>query len=280
MPRVLGWAAVLAVVAAIVAYFWTQRQGQPVVPVTPPAIEAPLPLEEPAVPQVQFPLPPVAREEPLPKLEQSDEVLRSALSGLNAGPTLVEQVVFEDFVRRVVATIDNLPREKVHLRLLPVKTAPGRLETTTDLEGIRLKPENSFRYALYMRAVEAVDPKRMVDLYVRYYPLFQQAYRDLGYPKGYFNDRLIEVIDHLLATPQVLEPVRLVQPKVMYQFADAAMEGRSAGQKLLMRIGNANAATVKEKLRTVRRELVARSPEAYAQRGVPTPPRPEVEAAH
>ena len=178
--------------------------------------------------------------------------------------------------------IDDAQRGKIVLildeddrlvQLVPVKTASGRLETATDIDGIRLEPSNSFRYALYMRALEAIDPKRLVDLYVRYYPLFQQAYQDLGYPKGYFNDRLIEVIDHLLATPQILEPVRLVQPKVMYQFADAAMEGRSAGQKLLMRIGNANAATIKEKLRTVRRELVARSPEAHAQRGVPTPPR-------
>ena len=280
MPRVMGWAAVLAVVAAIAAYFWMQRQGQPVVPVTPPAVETLPPVQEPAAPRVQFPFPPVTRVEPLPRLEQSDEALRSAISGLNAGPTLVEQVVFEDFVRRVVATIDNLPREKVHLRLLPVKTASGRMETAMDPEGIRLKPENSFRYALYMRAVESLDPKRMVDLYVRYYPLFQQAYQNLGYPKGYFNDRLIEVIDHLLATPQVLEPVRLVQPKVMYQFADPALESRSAGHKLLMRVGNANAAKIKEKLRAVRREVVARSQEAYATRGLPTPPRPDVGATH
>ena len=38
-------------------------------------------------------------------------------------------------------------------------------------------------------------------MYKQYYPLFQQAYVDLGYPEGYFNDRLVEVIDHLLATP-------------------------------------------------------------------------------
>jgi len=273
MPRALGLAAILAVVAAIAAYLWMQQRVQPVVPVVPPALETPPSAQEPPVPQVQYPIPPSGREQPLPKLEESDQALRSALSQLDAGPTLAERVVFEDFVRRVVATIDNLPREKVHLRLLPLKTAPGRLETAPDLDGIRLKPENSFRYAAYMRAIEALDPKRVVDLYVRYYPLFQQAYRDLGYPNGYFNDRLIEVIDHLLATPSVQEPVELVQPKVMYQFADPEMEGRSAGQKILMRIGNANAATIKEKLRAVRKELMARSPAAQAERTPPTPPR-------
>ena len=141
-----------------------------------------------------------------------------------------------------------------------MKTAPGKFQTAVDADGIRLKPENSMRYSAYMRALEAIDPARVVALYVQYYPLFQQAYQELGYPKGYFNDRLIAVIDHLLAAPPVQEPVRLVQPEVMYRFADPEMEARSSGQKLLMRMGNANAAIVKEKLRAIRRELVAAPP--------------------
>ena len=51
--------------------------------------------------------------------------------------------------------------------------------------------------------MESVDTGRLAALYVRFYPLFQQAYRDLGYPNGYFNDRLVEVIDHLLVTPEI-----------------------------------------------------------------------------
>lgn len=30
-----------------------------------------------------------------------------------------------------------------------------------------------------------------MQFYVRLYPLFQKAYVELGYPNGYFNDRLI-----------------------------------------------------------------------------------------
>jgi hypothetical protein len=43
----------------------------------------------------------------------------------------------------------------------------------------------------------------------------------------------------------------------MYRYADPELEARSAGQKVLMRIGNANAAVVKDKLRAIRRELVS-----------------------
>jgi len=95
----------------------------------------------------------------------------------------------------------------------------------------------------------------MVAVYRRFYPLFQQAYVELGYPKGYFNDRLVEVVDHLLAAPEIDGSIALVQPRVLYQFADPELEARSAGHKILLRMGPENAAQVKAKLRAIRSEL-------------------------
>jgi hypothetical protein len=65
-------------------------------------------------------------------------------------------------------------------------------------------------------------------------------------------------IDDLLATPDVKGPVQLVQPKVFYEFADPGLEGRSAGQKLLIRMGSANAEIIKAKLRDLRAAVVKR----------------------
>jgi hypothetical protein len=103
-----------------------------------------------------------------------------------------------------------------------------------------------------MEVLENVDPKALVAWYVAHYPLFQQAYRDLGYPKGYFNDRLIVAIDDMLAAPVPDGPVTLVQPKVFYRYADPGLEARSAGQKLLMRLGAEDAVKMKAKLRQIR----------------------------
>ena len=257
MPRVVGWLAVFILVAAAAAYFWLQRAQQPPPP-APAVVEAPP--AAPAEPRIRFPVPGADAAQALPKLDESDSLMREALKGLADAPTLAEQLLFADFVRRLVATIDNIPTARINLRLLPVKTAQGKLMTASDAQGIRLEPQNSARYAPYIKAVEALDSKRLVALYVRYYPLFQQAYEELGYPKGYFNDRLMAVIDHLLAAPAAPETVRLVQPEAMYRFADPALEALSAGQKVLVRIGNAHAATVKDKLRSIRRELVALAP--------------------
>jgi hypothetical protein len=51
-----------------------------------------------------------------------------------------------------------------------------------------------------------------------------------------------------------------VQPKVLYEFADAELEARSAGQKLLMRMGAANAERVKTRLRQFRAEITVAPP--------------------
>ena len=83
----------------------------------------------------------------------------------------------------------------------------------------------------------------------------QEAYTGLGYPDGYFNDRLIAVIDHLLSTPAPDEPVRLIRPRVYYQYANPQLEALSGGQKLLLRMGSANAAKLRKLLQEIRAEL-------------------------
>ncbi len=165
-------------------------------------------------------------------------------------------VVPQNIVRHVVVTVDNLSRKKVAVDLRPLKPTPGSTMVATQGEITTLAPENYERYAPLMRVVAATDPKALAVVYEHLYPLFQQSYEDLGYPGKYFNDRLVEVIDTLLQTPEVAGPVQLVQPKVFYEFADPDLEARPAGQKLLIRMGTANERTLKAKLREFRAEIV------------------------
>jgi hypothetical protein len=147
-------------------------------------------------------------------------------------------------------------------RLVPVKTVAGPFLADGAEENRTIGERNAARYLPYVRLAESVDLAKLVAVYVRYYPLFQQAYTELGYPTGYFNDRLVQVIDHLLAAPDIEGPVKLVQRKVLYEFADPEFEARSAGQKMLIRIGAANAARLKAKLREIRREVTGQLPKS------------------
>jgi hypothetical protein len=249
---------IVALVGALAAglYFW--RQSHP--PLLPPPPQAGAPSTAPPAakgPRFGIAVPPEAAQKPLPRLSESDPTILEALAALFEPQAVATFFIPESLVRHIVATIDNLPRETFAARLNPVRPAGGLMRTTGKDASLAIAPENAARYAPFLRLVQGVDPGKLVAQYVRLYPLFQQAYVDLGYPDGYFNDRLIEVIDHLLATPEVQGPIRLTVPHVLPEFADPALESRSAGQKVLIRMGSDNAATIKAKLAAVRRELVA-----------------------
>lgn len=228
----------------------------------PPVAQAP-PVPQPgaaAAPGIRFPLPQADGAAPLPALEQSDSALRDVLSTLFGRSVFEALFAQRDIVRRIVATVDNLAREKAAQRLMPVRPAAGPFLVSGEGEARVIAPDNAARYAPFIAAAQAVDTGALVAAYVRHYPLFQQAYRELGYPQDYFNDRLVQVIDHLLAAPQVDGPVKLVQRKVLMEFADPELEARSAGQKILIRMGTANAERLKAKLGDIRRALAAQAP--------------------
>ena len=126
-----------------------------------------------------------------------------------------------------------------------------------------LSPENYARYAPLIRVIEKTDVKALALVYQRLYPLFQQSYEDLGYPGKYFNDRLVEVIDHLLQTPELARPrCSSRSRRCSTSTRIAELENRSAGQKLLMRMGPANERAIKAKLRELRAPRSSRSADA------------------
>ncbi len=117
-----------------------------------------------------------------------------------------------------------------------------------------MSPENFARYDGYVALIKGVDARTLLMTYQRYSPLFQEAWEENG-GEGSFDDRLVDLIDHLLETPDVPGPVYLTKPEAVYLFEEPALEAMSAGQKILIRMGSANAAIVKEKLVELRLEL-------------------------
>ena len=118
-----------------------------------------------------------------------------------------------------------------------------------------LSPDNYGRYNRIVNAITGIDEDSIVEVYQRFYPLFQEAYVSLGYPNGYFNDRLVEVIDHLVAAPTPAPPIVLKRENVLYTFADPDLEALSAGEKLMIRIGPENAGRVKARLESLRQHI-------------------------
>jgi hypothetical protein len=253
--------ALLAVGLAVAAYFYF-RPGQtpslPIAPVSPPPVASPSPAPAPS-PTVQFPIEQAVQSTKPPAaltLQDSDAAAQASLIELFGSKAVAQLFRVDNVVRRIVATVDALPREKASQRLMPLKPVGGQFIVAAGADGNPvIAPENAVRYDVLVQLFARVDTKTLVGSYANHYSLFQQAYRELGYPQGYFNDRLIAAIDSMLATPDIPGPIALAQPKVFYEFARPELEALPAAQKIMLRIGPENARTVKAKLREVRQAL-------------------------
>jgi hypothetical protein len=253
-------AAVVVVIIGIGAYYHYYVQAP--VPAKVQETKPPLPPPPPAdTGGIQHPVPGSGADAvALPALNQSDQAVHDSLAGVVGTKSLDQLLVPENIVRHIVVTVDNLPRKKVAVDLRPVKPTPGAVSVAAQGDMTTLSAASYDRYASFVHLVESTDPKTLATVYFHLYPLFQQAYEDLGYPGRFFNDRLVEVIDHLLAAPEPQGPIELVQPKVFYQFADPKLEDLSAGQKLMIRMGPANERALKTRLKDLRAELVQSGP--------------------
>ncbi|MFI4869705.1 MAG: DUF3014 domain-containing protein [Steroidobacterales bacterium] len=267
MQKPIWWGAgaVIVISAAVLFFSWRAHRQ------TPPPAAATTVAPEPAVPAIRNPLPEVpSTAAPLPALDESDTAIHDALADLMGKPTVDRIFKPELLVRHIVVSIDNLSRRHMAVELRPTKPLAGAFIATGNDQQGTIDTANYQRYVPYVQAVQALDMKRLAPIYLRFYPLFQQAYQSLGYPNGYFNDRLVVTIDNLLATPDITTDISLVRPNVMYQFADPKLEELSAGQKLLLRMGPANAAIIKAKLRELRAQIAERARDTDRSRDATT----------
>jgi hypothetical protein len=276
------WLPGIVIVAILAAAFgwwrWSlQREAAPeAAPVATTSEPQPAPADAPPVPAPaplatgpQNPIPELAEpDKTLPALNDADADSRvtDALNELVGRKAVASFLQTDGFVRRVVATVDNLPREHATSRVWPVLPTPRRFEVQGSGEVKTISPDNGSRYTPFVLFVESIDTARAAALYARLYPLFQQAYEELGYPGRYFNDRLVAVIDHLLKTPEPTGPVQvklteakgqapMENPWLRYEFADPELDALSAGQKLLIRMGPVNERRLKAKLAGLRQQI-------------------------
>jgi hypothetical protein len=251
----LYWAipAVVAVGIGVALYYGRAHRQAEQAKQT-PAVTQPQTLPPSTEPPIKNPVEETPPAKPLPELADSDPTTQEALGGV-FGRALDPFLVPKNIIRHTVVTIDNLPRKKTAVQMWPVKPIGGELTTSGNGDEVTLTAANSARYEPLIKIVQSTDTAQLAAMYKQLYPLFQQAYVDLGYPDGYFNDRLVEVIDHLLETPDPTGPVLLRRPSVNYEFVDPELENRSAGQKMMIRLGPQNAAIVKAKLRELRKAI-------------------------
>jgi len=255
--------AVLGIAMLWVAFhLWDASRGS--VPETvassPPERSASVPVAAAPEPPTHYPLD--------PKLAAGTSAtafdLEAALGELFGARTAQSMFRLDDFPRRLAASVDNLGRPHGSTTLWPVNPAGGRLVVEERDGATFIGADNGLRYTPYVLLLETVDLRRAVAIYARIYPSVQRAYEELGYPGKHFNDRLVEVLDQLLATPESDTPIEVrlpsiegpLQPErpwVLYEFVDPRLQSLTSGQKLLLRTGSVNERRIKTRLAEIRR---------------------------
>ena len=273
-------AGVAGVAVVVVAYLlWDGDAPEPITP--PPELEAEVPEPRPIVsvpasdatateevvaaepapePPVTHPVPPdlaVAVPAPivLPLLAASDAFVREHLAPElgAAGDAWLDE---PDLALRAAAVIANGRDGNVPRRLLGFVTVPGKFAVEGADGRTVIAPETHARFDAVVQTVTAIPPVRAAELVVLFEPLLRDALRALA--SGESPRRLLlATLDEVLRTPITEGPIAVEQPKVLYRFADPALEGRSPLQKQLLRMGPANVRALQAYARQLRRELAA-----------------------
>ena len=246
-PLVIALAILGILAASTFIYFQIIRGMAPAEPEAPEAPEA-LPASPP-------PAAPIEPEIEIPELDASDEVVRLLAGKLSSHPQLAAWLAPEDLVRRFVAAVVNVANDESPRPQLGYLEPDGDFRVREREGELYVDPRTYARYNLITEVFTSLETAEGVRLFRSLKPLFDEAYRDLGYPSGDFDKPLAQAIDRLLATPIPAETVAIEQRVTRYRFADPELEALSPVQKHLLRMGPRNARQVQKKLRFMRTAL-------------------------
>ena len=237
--------AILAVVAVLYYFFFMKKPGPPAAA---PAAESALTAESekaPAAPGLEplaFPAVPLAA---------SDEAVRQFAAAMSVNPEFAKWILTKDLIRTFVVSVDNVANglsPKTHIDFF---SPEGGFRVARTKNGTIVDPATYARYAPVVGVVQSIDPTAAVRLYRAVEPLLQEAYNELGYPGVDFDDTVVRAMSELLETPVVEGPIRLEQKVLSYAMTDETLEGLSAAQKQLLRMGPKGVQAVHDKIRQV-----------------------------
>jgi|GEM_PF-1194416 len=267
---------VLALIGGGGYYYWQQQQKKPYIPKTdlyspptPTPIATPEPTSSPTQSAEQeLDTTPEPTPDPLPKLGESDSFIGTELSQLHE--KLRELATPEEFARKFVRAVYNAYKGRVVQQYRPldgpntgmkgkktgqktrVKTKKGIVDTEVYLP----RASDFERYKTHALISKAVPAEQISKVYIKYYPLLQQAYGELGEGPEQFHSVMLGALDNLLSTPDVSdEKLELIQTSIVFKFKDEQLESLPATQKLLLRMGEENRSAIKNAVQALHNTL-------------------------
>jgi hypothetical protein len=254
--RESGWrvwmvTAVCLLLAAAAAYYLVQWSGS-----DQRAREAQAPASRQSTPPAaRTPLGPHVEATDLPPLDLSDPFVRDLLKSLSSRPELAAWLASDGLIRNIAASVDAIANGTTPSTQLRRLAPSGPFVAEPKGEEFVIDPRSYERFDGIAATAAALDPDGVARAYAMLRPRLHEAYRELGYPDGNFDDAVERAIVRLLNTPIVNEEVDVRPAPVLYQFTDTRLERLSPPQKQLLRMGPRNVRIIKDKLREIARAL-------------------------
>jgi hypothetical protein len=234
---ILGAGTVIA--AALLAFWWMGRTQ------TPPALLAPTSPTEAA----RGPGRPKRLPLDLPPLADSDAMFRELFATLSRHPLLVRVLAQPGIVRAAVLAVVQIGDGKTPAVPLAELRPAERLTLAGGGSSGRLDPASYARWEPAVKALTLINPIDAALVYVTVKPLFDEAYRELGYPDGDFDEALVRAIRMLNDTPEpTSDPVLLARP-AYFEHEDATLRSLRPVQKQFLLTGPAHRKQVLDWLR-------------------------------
>lgn len=188
-------------------------------------------------------------------LDESDSVVREMAGEVSLNPLFIQWLRSPDLIRRFVAAVDSIangqsPRPQADFFVLKNEFSVVLKNGQTFLD-----PASYERYNVVADVFDSVSAISCAKLYRDFRPSIQQAYRDLGYPNGDFDQVLLKAIIEVLRTPILEAPLAVKKKVAAYELVDPKLEDMSAPQKHLLRMGPENVQLIQAKLRELARAL-------------------------
>lgn len=226
---------VVVVVAVVYGPRWygaSERSPAAVVPSPEAVTPAPTPRRAPMPPST-----PATQVAPaLPELNASDPFVLEQLDGLALPQPWLDR---DDLIRRLAVVIDNAARGEYPRRQLGFLAPTGKFSVIERGDRLFVDPHGYARYDGYLDVLESIEPAVFVGTIWRFEPLISTALAELGNQQS-VDEQLDSAILQIFGVPVLPEQVELVQPKVLYEYADSELEALSPLQKQVLRMGPDN----------------------------------------
>jgi len=240
--------AIIALVLAVIvgsAIWYFARTRTPAANATPKAVVA---TEAPIDARTDKPV-------DLPPLDQMDAFLRPLLQALSTRPELAKWLATDDLLRQLAMALGQADAGASPARDFKVVAPSGKFAVMRRGGRQFIDPAGYKRYDGLVETVTSIDASKVASIYKTIRPRLNEAYQTTGNPGSNVDAAVIKTLDILIDTPDVKDPVEVIDSGIGYAYANDDLESLLPTQKQLLRMGPENLDRLRTWLKALRDAL-------------------------